>query len=149
MLHKKQLQNSEDTRKENEEISFPFITSSVLEKKCHFLHQRNISSCKYFSVTIRKSRVNVSAILKNGEITGPSYWKAEELPVSECQAYKSHVTLPAMLDGNSVYYRQLRTKLKLGSCKVFQTVECGLQILQGMEKQCLPQNQCFVVQHWF
>lgn len=88
-------------------------------------------------MTIRKLRVNVSAILKNEELTGLSYWKSEQLPVSECRAYRSRLTLPAVLDLHSVYSGQLRTRLKLDSCKVFQAVECGLQIFQGNGKMML------------
>jgi len=109
----------------------------LLRKNVTFFHQHNKSSCKYFCVTIRKLRVNVTATLKNSELTGLSYWKSEKLPLSDCRAHRSRLTLPAVLDVHSVYSGQLRTELKLDSCEVFQAVECGLKILQGNGKMML------------
>lgn len=95
-------------------------------KESHiFFHQHNKSSCKYFIVTIRKLRANVSATLKNEELTGLNYWESEQLPVSEHHAYMSFFTLPVLTDLQSVYTRQLMTKLKLHSNKVFQAAEHG------------------------
>lgn len=118
-------------------------------KKVTFFYQHNKSSCKSFSVTIRKLRVNVSAVRQNEELTGLSYWKSEQLPVSERRAYRSCLTLPAVLDLHSVYSGQLRTKLKLDSCKLFQAVECGLHILQGNGKTMLATTPMTVVQYRF
>lgn len=115
-------------------ISFHFTCGSILERKSLFFHSHNKSSCKYFRVTIRKLRVNVSATLKNEELTGLNYWENEQLPVSEHHAYLSYFTLPVLTDLQSVYSRQLMTKLKFDSYKVFQAAEHGLLISQGNRK---------------
>lgn len=82
---------------------------------------------QYFSVTIRKLRVNVPAILKNEELTGLSYWK-NQLPVSQFRACIFHLSLPALLGVHFFSSRGLRTKPKLDSCKAFQAVECASKI---------------------
>lgn len=46
----------------------------------------------------------------------------------------SCLTLPVLMDLQSVYSRQLRAKLKLDSYKVFQAAEHGLLISQGNRK---------------
>lgn len=128
--------------------SFFILLVDLFWKKATFFHQHNKSSCKYFSVTTRKLRVNVSAILKNEELIGLSYWKSEQLSVSERRAHRCHLTLPAALDVHSLYSSQLRTKPKRGSCIAFQAVERGLQILQGNEKIMLITKSvlCFTIQ---
>lgn len=85
-------------------------------------------------MTIRKLRANVSATLKNEELTGLNYWENEQLPVSEHHAYLSYFTLSVLMDLQSVYSRQLMTKLKFDSYKVFQAAEHGLLISQGNRK---------------
>lgn len=85
-------------------------------------------------MSVRKLRVYVSATLKNEELTGLNYWESEQLPVLEHRAYMSYLTLPVLTDLQSVYSRQLMTKLKLDSYELFQAAEHCLLISQVNRK---------------
>lgn len=103
-------------------------------KKVTFFHYRNKSSCKYFSVTIRKLEAHVSAILQNEELIGLSYWKTEHLPVSELQACIFHLSLAAVLPVHFINLRDLIAKLKLESRKVKQLIVLCLANLRRQWK---------------
>lgn len=123
-----------DTKKENFKNNINSTCGSILERKSPFFLQHIKSSCEYCSVTIRKLRANVSPTLKNEELTGPNYCESEQLAVLEHCAYIFYLTLPVLMDLQSIYSRQLRAKLKLDSYKVFQAAEHGLLISQGKRK---------------